>query len=57
MYTITRTDRQTDKHKDMGTHSPMEIIEAILAISNKEDQKDMHNGSDNDNCRLVVAYP
>jgi len=41
----------------MGTHSPMEIIEAILAISNKEDQKDMHNGSDNDNCRLVVAYP
>jgi hypothetical protein len=34
----------------------MEIIEAILAISNKEDQKDTHIGSDTDNCRLVVAY-
>jgi hypothetical protein len=34
----------------------MEIIEAILAISNKEDQKETHNGRDTDNCRFVVAY-
>jgi len=31
----------------------MKIIEASLAMSNKIDQKDTHNGSDTDNCRLV----
>jgi len=33
----------------------MKTIEASLAMSNKVDQQDKHNGSDTDNCRLVVA--
>jgi hypothetical protein len=33
----------------------MKIIGTSLAMSNKVDQKDTHNGSESDNCRLFVT--